>query len=95
MICAGAMPCHRNVPATTRSRHFKLKQARFCLESYSERDDRSPANPARVLYALLYEFMFRVCARDYHSYSHLKLALSIVRDPILLGFNDCKILLHT
>ena len=25
--------------------------------------------------------MFRVCARNYHSYAHLKLALGIIREP--------------
>ena len=30
--------------------------------------------------------MFRVCARDYHIYTHLILALGIVTEPTLWGF---------
>ena len=48
--------------------------------------DSSPANPALLLYALLYECMFRVCACNYHSYTHVILALGIVREPKIWGF---------
>ena len=35
------------------------------------------ANPTLLVYALLYEFMFRMCANYSHSYTHLILALGI------------------
>ena len=34
--------------------------------------------------------MFRMCARNYHRYSHLISALGIVREPTVLGFMTSK-----
>ena len=34
--------------------------------------------------------MFGVCARNYHSYTHLLLALSVVREPTVWGFITSK-----
>ena len=34
--------------------------------------------------------MFRVCARDYHSYTHLLLALGIVSEPTVWKFITSK-----
>ena len=46
--------------------------------------------PPGLLYALRYECMFRVCARIYHSYTHLILALGIVREPTFWEFITSK-----
>ena len=34
--------------------------------------------------------MFRVCARNYHSYTHIIIALGIVREPTVWGFMTSK-----
>ena len=57
--------------------------------------DSRQANPALLIQALLYECMFRMYARNSHTYTHLILALGIVRESTVWGFIASPSLWHT